>query len=146
MKRMAFVLFLAAVVQPAAAGVYKWVDEEGRVHYGQRPPAVADQAEKMKLDKAPPPDPYAAERRERMQRYIEAKDEERAEREKKKEEAQAKAEERKQECTRARKRMALFSGGRIYEIDENGQRSYMDDKQRAVEKKQAQAELDKWCR
>ena len=38
----------------ATAGVYKWVDEQGQVHYGDRP--QADSAQEMKL-KAPPSSP-----------------------------------------------------------------------------------------
>jgi hypothetical protein len=33
-------LAVAALSAPAAAEVYKWVDEKGRVHYGDRPPTV----------------------------------------------------------------------------------------------------------
>ena len=40
-------LMLASVVASAAA--YRWVDEQGNVHYGDRPPAGAERV------KAPPP-------------------------------------------------------------------------------------------
>jgi len=36
------------------AGTYKWTDEEGNVHYSQRPPPGAEY-EKVKIDKPPQP-------------------------------------------------------------------------------------------
>lgn len=44
-------LLLSTAVQ---AGMYKWTDEQGNVHYSQRPPQ-GQQYEKMKVQKAPPP-------------------------------------------------------------------------------------------
>jgi len=44
-------LFLSTGLQ---AGTYKWTDEQGNVHYGQRPPP-GSQYEKMKIDKSPRP-------------------------------------------------------------------------------------------
>lgn len=44
-------LLLSTAVQ---AGMYKWTDEQGNVHYSQHRPS-GKQYEKMKVDKAPPP-------------------------------------------------------------------------------------------
>ena len=44
-------LLLSTAVQ---AGMYKWTDEQGNVHYSQRPPK-GQQYEKMKVQKSPPP-------------------------------------------------------------------------------------------
>ena len=38
----------------AQAGMYKWTDEEGNVHYSQKPPR-GKQYEKLKVQKGPPP-------------------------------------------------------------------------------------------
>ena len=38
---IAFALLLAALSPLAAGQVYRWVDKQGRVHYGDRPPANA---------------------------------------------------------------------------------------------------------
>lgn len=42
------------LVSPIQAGLYKWTDEQGNVHYSQKPPRGV-KYEKMKVDKAPPP-------------------------------------------------------------------------------------------
>lgn len=58
-------IFIAAclgmlLVSPLQAGLYKWTDEQGNVHYSQKPPRDV-QYEKMKVDKAPPPSSTASE-------------------------------------------------------------------------------------
>jgi hypothetical protein len=40
--RVVTLLFAAALVLPAQAGVYKWVDANGEVHYGDLPPPGGD--------------------------------------------------------------------------------------------------------
>lgn len=56
MKHFAKTLFIAGlsllISTTAQAGMYKWTDEQGNVHYSQQPPRDK-QYEKMKVDKAP---------------------------------------------------------------------------------------------
>ncbi len=40
--RLAALLLAACIALPAAAQVHKWIDDQGRVHYGDRPPAGKD--------------------------------------------------------------------------------------------------------
>lgn len=39
--RLVLAVMLALAIPAASAQVYKWVDEKGRVHYGEKPPAGA---------------------------------------------------------------------------------------------------------
>jgi len=48
-------LILATVVAPALAQVYKWVDERGVTHYGERPPQGAKATEVQDKLASPPP-------------------------------------------------------------------------------------------
>lgn len=43
-KRFCFILIALWLAPASAAEVYKWVDENGRVHFSQRPPAAANQS------------------------------------------------------------------------------------------------------
>ncbi|MFZ3018254.1 MAG: glutaredoxin family protein [Gallionella sp.] len=64
MKRM-FLLFglMATVLQVQAGELYRWVDEKGKVHYGDAPPPVVDVEKKKFSDAVPNSDlPYAARR------------------------------------------------------------------------------------
>ena len=64
-----------------------------------------------------------------------------------KEDAAKKQEEaQKKNCQIAMKRMATISaGGRIYEVDEKGERVYWDDNTRKAKMAEAQKDVDKWC-
>lgn len=48
MKKCLAIFLLVMAAQPVTAAVYKWTDKDGRVHYGEQPPA-SEQAEKMHL-------------------------------------------------------------------------------------------------
>ncbi len=38
---------------PAADSIYKWVDEDGSIHYSDQPPSQVYKPEKVKVDSAP---------------------------------------------------------------------------------------------
>lgn len=62
-------LFL--VVSVAAAQVYKWVDEQGKTHFGDRPPETAD-AQELKLPQGPSDEEIAAAE-ENLRKSLEAR-------------------------------------------------------------------------
>lgn len=56
LRRIALVAALASCA-PASAQVYKWVDAEGRTHYGERPPQALDATKLgISLEGNDPPD------------------------------------------------------------------------------------------
>ncbi len=56
------------IADPAvAAEVYKWVDEKGKVHYGDRP---LPGAQSMRLKDVPQVTPIAGEREEKRERLL----------------------------------------------------------------------------
>lgn len=59
---MRILLFTAMIIlaSTASAGLYKWVDSEGGVHYSQKPP----KNKSYKTIKAPPPAPQTSKRAE----------------------------------------------------------------------------------
>jgi hypothetical protein len=60
----------------AEAQVYKWQDDQGRVHYGSRPPASVP-AEAVKIEEAPAPSPDAGLRASEKALFDEVKARER---------------------------------------------------------------------
>ncbi len=122
---------------PAAAEVYKWVDKDGRTHYGDRSPR--DGAEVVGIDAGPD----AAERREaeaRAQRLLE-RDARRTEMRRRQQAraATAAAERerasalRQRECALAQRDLALLRQQRpVYTTGPEGQDVFLDDAQRAV--------------
>ena len=110
-------LILALSLFPAAvnAGVYKWVDQQGNVHYGSQRPEDAE-AERMKLD-IPPTMPKTATAEE-------TEDKEGAEKEVKLKDGgdQEKAtKERTEYCANERKRLQTATSNKeIHEKDASG--------------------------
>lgn len=130
-----------------AAGVYKWRDEQGRVHYGDRSPG--DSARELKIR---PPSPSAqvpneAQRRERTRRLLDVFAEERREKQEQAErERQSKAQ-AEAYCARARDRLRnLERSSYVYELDRNGERVVLPEARRDQALDEARAAIKRWCR
>lgn len=121
---------LWALLIPASAQVYKWVDANGRTHYGERPPqnAKAQEVETRLANPAPPAakDGASSWKEKDLEfrgRRIQA---EQAEIKQKQEQAAA-----LQACNQARDNLAqMKSARRMYRLDENGARVFQDDEER----------------
>lgn len=139
-------LMLLGIAGATQAGIYRWVDENGTVHYGERAPADT-RAREVPIEKAPPADPLAAERQRRMNRFVEIRERERAARDQTEAEAKRQAEKRAYNCRIARDRLQrLRQAGLVYDIDENGKRVYRDDAGREQAIAQAEEKVRYWCR
>ncbi len=63
--RIAILLLALLLSASANAELYRWVDNEGRVHYGDRPQPGSEDVEQLKLGKEPTPSeniPYETQR------------------------------------------------------------------------------------
>lgn len=100
--RLLVPVLLAVAASPGWSEVYKWVDESGRVQFGDRPPPEAN-AERLDLPASGAgPDPTLQERRARQARLLEVLERERAEQREAQAEALDQAEERRRVCEEAR--------------------------------------------
>ena len=148
---LALFLILTVTLLPAAfAGkVYKWVDKDGNVHYGAEKPSTG--AQELKVKSKPSSSSGTSEEQssngdEQTKKTDDKKaqvssDKEAAEIEKKN------AEIRKKNCSNARKRAATIeNGGRLYEVDESGERHYWDDDTRRSKQEEAEAQIKEWCK
>ena len=145
-------LLLGLLILPLTltAGVYKWVDEEGKVHYGsQRPENI--EAEKLKIDTARKPpaqkDPAA---KDKTATEAEAKKEEAVTEPAKPEETkppQLSRKEKKRLCGQARQRVATIeSRGRLKAPDEKGNMRHLTDAERMGRLNAARADVAEYCR
>lgn len=102
MKMLAVMLLLAWGCA-SAADAYKWVDEDGRVHYGDQPGNAS--AREITLPATQPMDEAVRARGQKQQKLLQVFEEER--REKAEQTAKAKAEQQKREeaCGLARIRL-----------------------------------------
>ena len=126
----------------AFAQVYRWVDENGQVHFGQQPQG----ADALPVEVRPQVverDAATQERVERAERYFQARRDEQAQA------AQARLEQQVQlanECTQLRAQLASMPEGRRYfHQGANGERHYYTDQQLDAARRQLRDQLSGRC-
>ena len=152
-SRLLSVALAALVMSSAIAGaeVYKWVDDDGKTHYGDRPPARAD-TEKFDVrpGNAAHPVPDDLERRARRDRLLEAFEHQRADRASEREAARqdlAKKKQLRRDCAFALEDLDRVRGARyIYDFDEQGERRILSDAERERYVSNYQKGYDKHCK
>ena len=145
---MSIVAAALLVCGAAFAGeIYKWIDENGNVHYEDRP--IADAAERLDVIS------HSTDNAS-VQASIDARREHEAEREEartkrdvaKQEavEAKAIAEQRAAECQASRTRMESYlQSRRVYRLDEADERVYPDEEQIMEARADVQEMIQKYC-
>ena len=136
-RRLALATAMLAVSTPYAADVYRWSDEQGRVHYGQRPPPQG--AQKMLLPDTAAgsvtADQASAQRRDRQQRLLEAFEYEREQKRAADTRAAQLREQDAAHCRDLQESWRLLSHpGPVYRTLANGERRYLSEDERAAEK------------
>lgn len=153
-------LALLFVLGTANAQLYRWVDKDGKVRYGDTPPAGA----KTSTVKPPPAPPEAADRdakegngrkdakkkepltaAEKEQDYRKRREEAQKAAEQEEEESRAKAA-RADNCNRAKEQLiTLQSGGRIVRTSSNGELLFLNEAQVAQEVARAEQLARQYC-
>ncbi len=150
-------LLLALLSLNSYAGLTKWVDSEGKVHYSDSPPPENVKSEAVRV--APSPGAPAAASgssaasRPGAPKTIFEKEAELKKEKKAKEEAEQKAAKKQEDeaqkqraCAQARDQLAtLQNAPRIVTYDEKGERSYLDDAARQQRINEAQDAVSKYC-
>ncbi len=130
----------------AQAGVYKWVDEQGNVHYGDRPDGQGAKALQVPEGRGAAPPPATDSRAERQRRLLDAMETDRIERREARRQQAAAAEDRERRCHYARDRLRRFeAAARLYDLDGQGERRILSDRERALALDRAKADIKKWC-
>lgn len=139
----------------AFAGLNKWVDENGKVHYSDQPPPANVTAKTLRsapgpadtsdtaASSAPAAPKTIAEREAELKKAKQAKKEaaDKAAKE------QVAAETAKTNCAAAQQNLrTLQSGMRMVEVDAKGERSYLSDEQRQQRITNVQNDISKFCK
>jgi hypothetical protein len=144
---LALVLLFVMACPAPAADIYRWTDEAGRVHYGERPPV--DDAQRLSIDHTPSQSralPDEAERRARQQRLLESYEYERARKAEQQAEEEKRERRRARECEELRRYWkTLQFAGPVYVEGDDGQRRYLDDAEREIEQGRLRPRLEKAC-
>ncbi len=128
-----------------AAKVYKWTDSNGNIHYGERPPTT--QAKEVELHNLHPSGSGTpATPPQDINKLLDTLSKERKEKAEKSAAAEKERKHREKNCNAAKRNAAGYQiGGRIYEIDENGERRFLGDSEIDKKLEEARKEVEKWC-
>ena len=173
MKRVLTLALLLAAL-PASAALYKWVDQDGKVHYSDQPPP--DGAKKSGVMNAPAPRapstpkpsgdaanaassvekpggeaanaaPKGPKTAAEQEMEFRKRRLEAAEADAKRQQDAQAAEEKKRNCAQATNRMAaLEAGGRVTKYGPNGETLYLSDAEIGRELGEARKSADSWCK
>jgi len=159
MRVAAFLTLLVTLcVMAAEPEIYKWVDEEGNVHYSDSPPESVE-SERVHIDAAPPPGDGSTERL--LERAEQTRERLAAEREARASADEAEASRRaadKEHCVFARQQLISLQQnlpvyrdetGKLRTLSEydvyEGEREYLDDEERRLEIARVQDEIERYC-
>jgi hypothetical protein len=149
-SRAAIALLVAFCLAPAAwAQVFKWVDESGKTHYGERPPpgvkAVEIGVPAPPSGAAAVPAPQKSAKEEELE--FRKRQIERAKQEAKGEASAEEQRHRADRCALAQRRLtALQEPIRVFDRNEKGERVYIDDAARPAAIATEQRKIAENCR
>jgi hypothetical protein len=136
---------------PAHAEIYKWTDEQGRVHFSDKPPGENTSQYHLRTPASTSSSsnevtPGDAERRIKQRKLMESLEADRLEKEQAvaKQKQQQAARERKCQYARAELR-ANKDANLIYDYDAQGNRVYLNEAQKQKYLKSKYAAVQKWC-
>ena len=141
------VIFFLLITSSVNAGVYKWTDKKGNVHFGDRP-VDQDNATELNLNiESGAGITNSAgnnKERDRMANELEEDRKARQEKRKKNREAQKKKQER---CVRLKDQLHRYQrANSIYKLNAKGDRVYYSKEDRAAKEKKLNKSIAKACR
>jgi hypothetical protein len=149
MNRLALacgVLLALGTSLAAADQVYRWVDDQGHVHFSQTPPpGTKVQAQQVTVNPAPP-DPQSLQNSQDLQKQIADKDKAAQDAAAKNKPDPAKEAEKQAHCDDLRSKLqVLEQSGRAATTDAQGNINYLDDQARATQEAAIQDQISKDC-
>ena len=139
------ILSSTIIAAPVNAQVYKWVDENGQVHYGEKP--GNSQAEQVQIRTNETTSPRAIDKSKVDYYEGKQKDKQQAEATAPPEEPKMSNKEKRKLCDEAKSDLArIMSRGRMREIDEKGEYTYLTEEQRQQRIDAARKKQKEFCR
>ena len=143
LTRILVLLTTCAVMFCASADVYKWVDEEGNVHYGDQP---QENAQEMKIKEGNVTPSENEDRYRRQQKVLDAFTHDRQQKNTAHEKAEAEKAKKDAKCADARARFEKYVNAQyLYRKSENNERDVLDDQEREQALKKMQADIKQHC-
>ena len=143
--KLLIIVFFLFCVSHANAEVYKWIDENGKVVYGDKP--TSSDADKIKIKSSPVQDPVVQGRNEKQNKLLNVMQQERDERNDLKKEEKGKKEEQMKICADARKELQeIKDASYLYrETDDPNNPEIITDEERKAEQLKYEKFIKKNC-
>jgi len=143
--RKLFIVLLLSGGVSAHAETYRWVDDNGQVHYTDQEQGAKSHAIKSYstpgTTRAAPQD-----RMEKTRRLLNAYQLERQQKREQKAEQQAQQETRRKNCIRARDDLRSYNSyGSIYRLNKDGNRVYLSEQERHSLLQRSREDVARWC-
>ncbi|SFK47825.1 DUF4124 domain-containing protein [Methylophaga sulfidovorans] len=134
--KLSLIILSATLSSTASADIYKWVDDQGQVHYSQQAPESAP-AELIKTPPPPSVDPAQAQREvDALIAQQKAAEQEKQQAQQQAEQQAAQEAELEKQCQDAKDALTAYQnhpGGRFYDEDGNLQRIKEEDRQQKIQ-------------
>jgi len=145
MRRHLLLILIAALTWqlPAAAEeLYRWVDADGKVHFGDRPPqdaeakSIADELKPINFSDAAGEQDYPDNRRadQIAQEY----------RNQKRQQQQKQIRHQQLVCKRAQRQLKILKG-RVYFVDAEGNETTVSERERQAQARALEAQIRQYC-
>lgn len=132
-----------------AEAVYKWIDEDGQIHYSSKPNSKHAKEVKIKkrsINTNKSSGQTTEERVNQQNKFLNALDAENKSIAEQKRIKREKEEDRITRCNASRDQLKRAEdASALYDLDEKGDRILLDKKQYEIAMAQARARVEKWC-
>lgn len=140
------VLMLATLLSMAHAEVYKWTDENGVVHYGDRP-VNKTHAQQIEVQQQAVETQPTGSRADKRQKLLEAMEEDRLKKSEQRKKQQEKSKRDRKYCHRLKDHLRnMQRASRTYNLDKDGNRVYQSEKSRSNSIARIKKQMKKYCR
>ena len=139
-------IFLIYTPFPGSAEVYKWVDEHGQTHYGEKPPAA--NAAEVKIQDAPGVDESVQKRNEESEKLLKVYEEERQIKAEERLKAEEEEKKKTEKCRIAENKLKDMQqeGLSYYVLDDKGERKFLSDAELKQRIKELQEQYNLHCK
>lgn len=145
---MKILIVLLLLIMPAVhAGIYKWTDSEGNVHFGDHPADTSTAEEiDIRIDNNTGVTNSSGNKKERRYLLEQIEEDKQAEAENKKKRLAENKNRRKLCDNYRRKYQSLIQSTHSYRMSPDGVMTYLSEDQRSARKKKLNREIKKYCR
>lgn len=145
MDRILITLVVLLHTQSASAEIYKWVDAEGKSHYGDKPVVHAQQ---LDIDITKKGHINTGEsREEKRQKLLDAMSEDRARDNEEKEKKRVRQKKTERQCAWATDRLKRYErASYLYDLDKDGNRIAIPSEERDKRTEDLRKKISRYCR